>query len=181
MKLWLRILFVSICAIFLTSACTSESEKVSKIQGEEGGGQEAPGGVLPRNIDEYALGDNFAPGDKFQVDEQAAVFSFNEVEGVTYKSIPAPESDNNQPVYTICTINGRIFKIKKSTPMEFREADEIMSKYLTMYGKALDRENRPAAENEMHWIDFWEEGTFLRIEFLVNTLTVEISAYDLKP
>lgn len=169
MKVWLQMLLIFLFAFILTPACAPEAE------------QELSSGVLPRNIDDYVLGDSFEPGESFRVDDSAGVFRFNEVEGVTYRSIPDLDAGENQPVYTISTIKDRIFKIKKSTPMEFREADETLARYLTMYGRAIDRENRPESETDMHWINFSEEGTFLRIEFLVRTLGIELSAYDLEP
>ncbi len=181
MKKWLQMLLISLCALILTQACAPEAEQVSDVQGDEEGEQESSGGVLPRNIDDYVLGDSFEPGASFRVDDSTGVFMFNEVEGVTYRSIPDPDAGEDQPVYTISTINGRIFKIKKSKPIEFREADETLARYLTMYGKALDNENRPESEADLHWINFSEERTFLRIEFLVGTLSIELSAYDLKP
>jgi hypothetical protein len=181
MKYWKSILFVTLCSIALVLACTPEAEKSTDKENDADKQGESSVGILPRNIDDYALGDTFDPGDTFQVDENAAKFMFNEVEGVTYKSIPDPEAGEGQPVITICTIGDRIFKIKKTTPMEFSEADSFLARHLTMYGKALDRENRPDSETDMHWMNFFDGKTAMRLEFLVRTLNTEISAFDLKP
>lgn len=159
----------------------AEEAESEEAVDEAAQGEEHAEYQLPRELHEYRLGGTFEAGDDFQHDENAAIYAFNGVEGETYVKEADAEAGNSEPSYTVRVINGRIFSVTEKKSMDFAEADSMLARNLTMYGNMLDRENRPASENDMHWINFSTEKTALRVEWFNGTFTTTISAYDLLP